>query len=95
MAKKLFKNLTLKQKFVMYFKSRGFKEVESRTGKYQVFLCQSQNQGKGLFYFLGRSGAVRVNSRNAVKGARSHTDGFKDLLNHWSKTQDQMAWVEL
>ncbi len=88
MAKKMFKNTTLKQKFTLYFKENGLKEVESSTRKYKVF--------KGnRFYFIGRSGAVRVNDRNTVKGSHSHTDNFKKIIKKWAKKQDQEERVEI
>ena len=95
--RKLFKNTTLKQKFVLYFKEKGYKEVESRTGKYKVFECPEHlllaNQRK--FLFVGRSGAVRVNYKNSVTNSRSNTDGFKKTLKTWSETKDPKQWVEV
>ena len=89
MAKKMFKNTTLKQKFSIYFKENGFREVDSRTGKYKVFY------GNGLFYFIGKSGAVRVNHKNAATGSRSHTESFRKMITEWAVTKDQKEKVEV
>ena len=89
MAKKMFKNTTLKQKFVLYFNEKGFEEVETRSSKYKVF------KGPKLFYFIGRSGGLRTNSKNTVTGSYSHTDSFKKVINEWSDKRDQTEKVEV
>jgi len=61
---KLFKNLKLQEKYSMWLKeTRNATEVESRTSKYNVM---KTIDGKGdLFWFLGKSGAVRINRKNS------------------------------
>jgi hypothetical protein len=87
MPKKLFKNLSLSQKTVLYFKSHGFKAVESRTGKYNVLFSGTR------YYFIGKSGAIRVNNRNSASSSRSFTDHFKPQIKKWADAQDQKAWI--
>jgi len=89
MAKKMFKNTTLKQKFVLYFNEKGFEEVETRSSKYKVF------KGPKLFYFIGRGGGVRVNFKNTVTNSRSQTDTFKKLILDWANIRNPEEKVEV
>ena len=86
---KLFKNTTLREKLTLFFKEKGFPEVESRTAKYKVF------KGEKLFYLVGKSGAIRVNWKNKVSGSRSQTDSFKLRINDWASEQNPEADVEV
>lgn len=87
MSKKLFKNLTQSQKTVLYFKELGYESVESRTGKYTVLKSPTR------YYFIGSSGAVRVNSRNSASGSFSYTDLFRPKIKEWAETQNQTEWI--
>ena len=90
MSRKLFKNTTLKQKYIIYFNElKEFEEVETRSSKYIVF------KGPKLYYFIGRSGAVRINYKNTVNGSRSQTDLFKKLITDWMNVRNPKEWVEV
>jgi len=89
MAKKMFKNTTLREKYCIYFEENAHVEVESRTNKYRVF------KGPIFYYFVGRSGGVRANDRNAVNGSFSRSDSFKRMITDWAKQRDQKEKVEV
>ena len=75
---KSFKNMTQRERFITYFHELGYRPVESRSGKYVVLF-------NGTHYiFLGKSGAVRVNSKNSVTGSHSFTDRFKVVMENWA-----------
>lgn len=74
---KSFKNLTLREKFSVYFAEIGFKPVASRS-KYVVYSNGTQ------YIFLGSNGAVRVNSKNSATGSHSFTDHFKRVMEQWA-----------
>ncbi len=87
---KLFKNTTLTDKIALFIKNtKNFPEIESRTTKYRVF------KGEKLFYFVGRSGAVRTNFKNTVSGSRSQTPVFKKLVIDWANIQNPEEEVEV
>ena len=86
---KLFKNTTLRQKFSLYFAEKGFELVESRSSKYKVF------KGPKLFYFVGKSGSVRINFKNTASGSRSQTDTFKKLILEWANIRNPEEKVEV
>ena len=74
---KSFKNLKLQDKYLVYFSQSGYRPAPSRS-KYVVMT-------NGINYvFLGSSGAVRVNSRNAVAGSSSFTDQFRGVMENWA-----------
>jgi hypothetical protein len=89
MAKKLFKNLTLSQKTVLYFEEQYFTRVDSKSGKYTVLKSPTR------YYFIGKSGAIRVNSVNRASDSFSYTDRFKPLIKAWAEKQDQKKFIEL
>lgn len=89
MGRKLFKNTTQSQKTIMFFKEKGAEEVVSRTGKYTVLFSGTR------YYFIGKSGAVRVNSRNSAAGSVSWTDKFKPMIKEWASNQNQKEWVSV
>lgn len=89
MSKKMFKNITLKQKICMYFEEKGFKQSESRTSKYSVYF------GNGKFYFIGKNGAVRVNSKNSVTNSLSITSQFKPILVKWSESKNSKEFHQI
>lgn len=61
---KAFKNIKLQEKYMLFLlETQNAKEIESKTGKY---LVMKNLDSKGdLFWFLGKSGAVRINRKNA------------------------------
>jgi len=76
--KKLFKNMTIREQMKIYLSENGYVPVESRSGKYDVMY--------NIHYiFLGKSGAVRVSSRNCVTGSNSYTPQFKKAMEKWAK----------
>jgi len=79
MGLKMFKNTTKRQKIIMYFNEKGFEIVDSTTTKYVVF-----KDTYNRYYLVGKSGAVRMNSRNTVAGSRSNTKGYDKIISHWS-----------
>ena len=88
--KKLYKNLTLQQKIAKYMLESNCKRVFSKTRKY---MCFEANPSR--FYFVGASGAVRVNDRNAAGDSQSITANFKKIIKLWEKKIDPKSWVEL
>ena len=91
MANKMFKNLTLQQKFQLFFTEKEFTQVQSKTGKYKVYV----NKYKQIFYFLGKSGGVRFNIKNSVSGSISVSDKIKKSLTAWNKLQNQTEKIDL
>lgn len=77
---KLFKNLTIKEKMVMFFLDKGWKPVPSRS-KYDVYTNGTQ------YFFLGTNGAVRVNSKNSATGSISFTPRFRAYMEVWAKSK--------
>lgn len=78
---KSFKNMTLQNKFLVYFNGLGYRPVKSRASKYVVMFNGTQ------YIFLGKAGAVRVNSRNSATGSQSYTDQWKRVMEQWALNQ--------
>lgn len=79
--KKSFKNYTLRDKFITYFTTLGYRPVATRSGKYLVYFNGSQ------YIFLGSNGAVRVNCKNSATGSHSFTDQWKRVMENWAINQ--------
>lgn len=70
------KRKTLKIKIIEHLKSRGYVETKmSRTRKYTPMINLNK---PGIFYFIGRNGAVRVGP--SVSNSISYTHHFKNLF---------------
>lgn len=70
---------TLQTKYARILKeNRSAVEIESRTGKYVVL--KSQDSKGDLFWFLGKSGAVRVNRKNASTTSVDFATHFKKIF---------------
>jgi len=72
---------TLTQKLVAYLLSKGFVEVPSTSSKYRKFQSptfQSPTGPRSEFYFVGRSGAVRVGKNSST--SHSVTDSVRRQL---------------
>jgi len=81
---KLFKNLTLKEQYKMYFESvRGAKEIPSKN-KYSV-LEWVTSKGDKKYILLGSSGSVRANSKPVVANSFSiASNALKDDVKKWA-----------
>jgi hypothetical protein len=86
---KLYKNLKLQEKYAMFLTDtqvnwgRECVEVESRTSKYRVF---AGKDSRGVYYiFLGESGAIRLNRKNAVTGSMDIATTYKKMFDEWEK----------
>lgn len=62
---------TKQQKLIDYFISKGGKEFKIKSNKY---ICISFSDS---FYFIGRKGAVRKNTKPVVSGSISVTEFYK------------------
>jgi hypothetical protein len=92
---------TMKEKFAAALERLGEHKVESRSSRYEVY-----SRARGGFYFLGRSGALRV-GRNAAT-SRPVNERFKasliaslepvrlsDALKSWFDSFSQSAAVDM
>jgi hypothetical protein len=75
--------MTLQDKYEKALIARGFTRIE--TGKYRVMHKQTasvREPGKMLdtYFFLGASGAVRVNDRKRQDTSRAMSDAWKERL---------------
>lgn len=86
---KLFKNLTLTQKNIQYFKSIGAVETDSNSRKYRTFVI------KNMFVFFGKSGSIRFGKTAASTKSRSYTDKYKLIVSLWASKQDQTKKIKL
>ncbi len=75
-----FKNLTKQQKLCLFFKENNYNKVKSQIAKYTVFTNNSQ------YIFVGKNGAVRINSRNSVSGSISFTKRYDRILREFEKS---------
>lgn len=92
MANKKFKNLTLTQKTLHYFKNKKYKEVASKSMKYRIFF---KDDPLSLYYFVGKSGAVRYGETVASTKSRSISQVFKTKVQAWSLNQEQEEMVKI
>jgi len=75
---KSFKNMTKREQFILFFHGLGYRPVASRSGKYMVYSNNIQ------YIFLGKAGAVRVNSKNSATGSQSYTPHFTKVMENWA-----------
>ena len=66
---------TLQTKLSNALIAKGYAEVKSTTRKYRTFKGQN-----GKFYFVGRAGGVKVNTRQALTDSLSFSDKWKETL---------------
>jgi hypothetical protein len=83
---KAFKNIKLQDRYTMFLKET-FKcvEAESKTSKYKV-LVQHDEVGS-RFWFLGKAGAVRINSSNTVATSMDYANGIQRTFLAWCATK--------
>lgn len=76
---------TLQQQYAQQFRDAGFVEVLSKSSKYKVFFKRFGygTTGHDRYFFLGKSGAVRVSEKNAVTFSVSitGTDAIAKYIN--------------
>jgi hypothetical protein len=79
---KMFKNLTLREKYTMWLKETfNAVEVVSKTDKYHVM--KTVDVKGDLFWFLGKSGAIRINRKNAATTSMDFESNVKGRFNVW------------
>lgn len=66
--------MTLHDRCKRFLVAQGAVEVETKTRKYTAMRFDGDKQT--AYYFLGKSGAVRINNRNVITDAISITDRF-------------------
>lgn len=66
----------LREQYAKGLEAMGYKRVEGRTERYWVFYKDGV-VGNGSYIFLGKAGAVRVGSRNAVTDTFAVGEGRK------------------
>jgi len=79
---KLFKNLTLREKYCLFFDDCGYKQVESRNR----FTCYKHPE-KVDYYLVGNNGYVRRNYRPVATGSISVKIG-EVVFNHFCSEQE-------
>ena len=89
MAKKMFKNLSLRQRTLLWLATKGYTTKVNHNCKYDV-----RTDGK-YYAFIGSSGAIRMNNKLSATGSVSKTERWRLLIDTWSVEQDQLAMVEL
>ena len=75
---------SLRERYMSYFAHRGFAEIKSKSTKFRV-LKGVNNQGSDMYIYLGKSGSVRVNSRDRLTDSVSITDIAKTALVKWER----------
>ena len=76
--------MTLRERYVRFFtQSRGYTEIESRTGKY-ITLCGEETE-RVSYIFLGRNGAVRRCKTNTATKSVDISMYIKNLMERWEK----------
>lgn len=71
---------TKTEKIIRGLIALGFEEVTSKN-KYRIFEAPHKSKdGSPMFYFVGKSAALRVNNRTAVAGSFSLGDSEKDRI---------------
>lgn len=79
---KLFKNLKLQEKYAMWLTEfLQAEEVEPRTGRYRVL--KTTDQTGFVFWFLGKSGAVRTCRTNAATKSIDVSGKIKKAFSDW------------
>jgi len=82
---KLFKNLKLQEKYSLWLKEVfDAVYVESRTGKY-IVLKTIEKGNTERFWFLGKSGAIRVANTNASTKSFDFQQCVKEAFLSWEK----------
>lgn len=64
------KNRTVAERLVEALKARGLTEVKSPSRKYRAFITP---QAPGLFYFVGKAGALRTGQTVTKSFARPYS----------------------
>lgn len=67
---------TLREQYSEGLEKLGCKKVASKSGKYEVYEAP---EGRG-FYFLGKSGAVRVARTNSATASVFVPDRVRDMI---------------
>ncbi len=85
---KLFKNLKLQEKYSMFLiETHNAVVVDSRTGKYNVL--KTIDTKAECFWFLGKSGAVRINRKNYATTSFDFQRQIQPKFDVWEKTKSQ------
>ena len=87
--KKMFKNLNLSSKTILFLIANGLHEEKFKSNKYRMM--RSQN----LFYFVGKNGSIRMNTKPLITGSQSVTDRIKTRVLKWAEHEDQKEFIDV
>lgn len=76
---KLYKNLTIKERMILFLKATGWVEIDSKN-KYVMFERKNESSTAYSYLFIGKSGAVRSNTTKSATTSYSRTDLFASML---------------
>lgn len=79
---KLFKNLTLKEKYSLFLESLNYVEVDSRN-RYKIYKSNKAD----LYFLLGSNGAIRKNYKPIISGSVSVK--FNEKFNQFCQSQGE------
>jgi len=94
---KSYARMTLREKYTLYLTDdkknmgRGCVPCDSKTGKYTVF--SGSDSGGEYYFFLGKSGSVRFNRKNAASTSMDYSSILKRTFQKWETINHKLEEV--